>query len=269
MRGTTPPITSRSAMLEDNGLENGVGQGGHSRQNEASKSSLLMMGFPSRILETTPSLCACHSQPTRGGYLCSRCSSKVCSLPSTCPACGLTLILSTHLARSYRHLFPLRNWGDVSWKRARSETKQSNCFGCGNVFPDIPSKEALIQVTAAQRVERRSTGNKTQGGANPVTAGRRGQAEKERGEAVGSTGSGVSESGRYACDTCGRFFCIDCDVFAHEIVHNCPGCQSREGMLLAMQVKEREAFAESHGHVHGHGHMGGLENGGGDAMEVG
>ena len=21
-------------------------------------------------------------------------------------------------------------------------------------------------------------------------------------------------------------FCIDCDVFAHEVVHNCPGCQS-------------------------------------------
>ena len=45
---------------------------------------------------------------------------------------------------------------------------------------------------------------------------------------------GVSESGRYECETCGKFFCIDCDVFAHEIVHNCPGCQSREGELMAM-----------------------------------
>jgi len=43
--------------------------------------------------------------------------------------------------------------------------------------------------------------------------------------------SGVSESARYACETCGMFFCIDCDLFAHEIVHNCPGCQSREGEL--------------------------------------
>lgn len=42
---------------------------------------------------------------------------------------------------------------------------------------------------------------------------------------------GVSESGRYACGNCGRFFCIDCDVFAHEVVHNCPGCQSRERIL--------------------------------------
>ena len=44
---------------------------------------------------------------------------------------------------------------------------------------------------------------------------------------------GVSESGRYDCENCGRFFCIDCDVFAHEVVHNCPGCQSREGLLQA------------------------------------
>ncbi|MCJ1410494.1 hypothetical protein MMC19_004579 [Ptychographa xylographoides] len=43
---------------------------------------------------------------------------------------------------------------------------------------------------------------------------------------------GVSESGRYECPSCGMFFCIDCDVFAHEVVHNCPGCQSRDGTLM-------------------------------------
>ncbi|KAL8963452.1 MAG: hypothetical protein Q9193_000284 [Seirophora villosa] len=43
--------------------------------------------------------------------------------------------------------------------------------------------------------------------------------------------STVSESGRYECGTCGQFFCVDCDVFCHEIVHNCPGCLSREGEM--------------------------------------
>ncbi|KAL8936680.1 MAG: hypothetical protein Q9211_004068 [Gyalolechia sp. 1 TL-2023] len=42
----------------------------------------------------------------------------------------------------------------------------------------------------------------------------------------------VSESGRYECGTCGQFFCVDCDVFCHEIVHNCPGCLSREQQPL-------------------------------------
>ena len=89
---TTPPIT---------------------RTNKAAANSLLMMGFPSRVVEPSPSLCACHSKPSKGGYLCSRCDTKVCSLPVECPSCGLTLILSTHLARSYHHLFPLRNFSSA------------------------------------------------------------------------------------------------------------------------------------------------------------
>lgn len=43
----------------------------------------------------------------------------------------------------------------------------------------------------------------------------------------------ISESGRYACGSCEEFFCVDCDAFCHEIVHNCPGCLSREGELMA------------------------------------
>ena len=70
---------------------------------------------------------------------------------------------------------------------------------------------------------------------------------------------GVSESGRYACGNCGRFFCIDCDVFAHEVVHNCPGCQSREGIL--------KAGGGSNGH--GNGEMDDLQNGDeGEGMEM-
>ncbi|RAO67117.1 uncharacterized protein BHQ10_003129 [Talaromyces amestolkiae] len=41
-----------------------------------SSSALLMMGFPSRTVESFPSLCACHSKPSCGGYLCSRCGNK-------------------------------------------------------------------------------------------------------------------------------------------------------------------------------------------------
>ena len=194
MQVTTPPVTSKSSQTT------GRGDGG---EEGGSKGSLLMMGFPSRMVEQWRSLCACHSRPTRGGYLCSRCGSKVCALPSSCPACGLTLILSTHLARSYHHLFPLRNWSEVSWKQVAAASQlhpgdeQNVCFGCGSRFPSLPPRDGWTD-----------------------TAARRGGRE-----------AGVSESGRYACGVCGRHFCVDCDVFAHEIVHNCPGCQSREGVL--------------------------------------
>ena len=172
LAATTPPVT---------------------RTAEQSVASILMMGFPSRTLAPggSTSYCACHSRPAREGYNCTRCGVRVCRLPAECPACGLTLILSTHLARSYHHLFPLRNWVEVPWSAAGRSVA---CFSCMCPFPDPKPPDA--------------PGSGSGGG---------GKENKVR---------GVSESGRYACEVCGNHFCIDCDVFAHEVVHNCPGCQS-------------------------------------------
>jgi transcription initiation factor TFIIH subunit 2 len=177
---TTPPVT-RSAKM--------------------SASSLLMMGFPSRIVETQASLCACHSKLTKGGYLCSRCSSKVCSLPAECPACGLTLILSTHLARSYHHLFPLRNWLEVRWSDAG---KSSHCFACQIPFPPVPDEHERVNTATATNAGIASA---------PITVMTAGAAA-------------TSVSSRYECSVCHNHFCIDCDVWSHEVVHNCPGCLS-------------------------------------------
>ncbi|CAH2355501.1 general transcription and DNA repair factor IIH subunit Ssl1p [[Candida] railenensis] len=35
-------------------------------------------------------------------------------------------------------------------------------------------------------------------------------------------------SSRYRCPKCTNDFCIDCDVFVHETLHNCPGCESKQ-----------------------------------------
>lgn len=219
--------------------------------DDSNKSSLLMMGFPSRVTDPKPSLCACHSRPTTGGYLCSRCSSKVCSLPITCPACSLTLILSTHLARSYHHLFPLQNWKTVSWSRATSPSQKhkERCFSCQSSFPPLPA-------TSTKPDSSDATGATVNGSSKPVDSSRlptkppcsdARNAESAPTEASGAALLGrnsstkqkrpddqtVSESGRYECGTCGQFFCVDCDVFCHEIVHNCPGCLSREGEMMS------------------------------------
>ncbi|KAF0637740.1 hypothetical protein NXS19_009783 [Fusarium pseudograminearum] len=172
LAATTPPVT---------------------RTVEQSTASLLMMGFPSRTLvpNGTTSYCACHNRPCREGYLCTRCGARVCRIPSECPSCDLTLILSTHLARSYHHLFPLRNWIEVPWAKA---TTSAGCFSCLAPFPEPPKNK--------------------------------GHDKSKEDSGAPKTAKGVSESGRYACEVCGQHFCIDCDVFAHEIVHNCPGCQS-------------------------------------------
>ena len=54
---------------------------------------------------------------------------------------------------------------------------------------------------------------------------------------------GVSESGRYACEICRNHFCIDCDVFAHEVIHNCPGCQSNATVQMEDTVNGGDVMA--------------------------
>jgi transcription initiation factor TFIIH subunit 2 len=194
LAATTPPVT---------------------RTVEQSTASLLMMGFPSRTLvpNGTTSYCACHNRPCREGYLCTRCGARVCRIPAECPSCDLTLILSTHLARSYHHLFPLRNWVEVPWAKAITSAA---CFSCLAPFPEPPKNKG-------------SDKPKEDSGA-PKTA------------------KGVSESGRYACEVCRQHFCIDCDVFAHEVVHNCPGCQS-----LVLKTDGAAASGEPNGMAHTNG----------------
>lgn len=205
---TTPPVMRTSA----------------STTSATSASALLQMGFPSRYTEPRATLCACHGVLTNGGYNCSRCSAKVCSLPQTCPACDLTLILSTHLARSYHHLFPLLLWNEVSWGRA-VQKKSQRCFGCLSAFPQPPKS-----------IESNS------GGA--------GGEQQRRAE-------GASESSRYECPSCERHFCVDCDVFCHEVVHNCPGCTSGGGAGLSSNG-DGDVVMNGNGHENGTANSNGI-----------
>jgi transcription initiation factor TFIIH subunit 2 len=182
-----------------------------------SAAALMMMGFPSRVVEDHLTMCACHGNLTLGGYTCSRCSAKVCSLPITCPSCQLTLLLSTHLARSYHHLFPLRNWATVSWSRAR-DMGSKECVGCRSPFSEPPS-------TDRERPRAQPDHN------GEINGAKRDKEDTEEQKA--------SESGRYECRACQGHFCIDCDVFAHMVLHNCPGCLSRLDERAVQRGDER------------------------------
>ncbi|CCK68947.1 TFIIH/NER complex subunit SSL1 KNAG_0B05150 [Huiozyma naganishii CBS 8797] len=140
--------------------------------------TLVKMGFPTRVFESVPTFCSCHSKLIYGGYFCPNCHNKVCSLPTVCPCCDLTLILSTHLARSYHHLMPLKTFNEVD---AKETFPTENCFACQRRFPILKNHKSDQLLT----------------------------------------------SSRYRCDDCRQDFCIDCDVFIHEVLHNCPGCESK------------------------------------------
>lgn len=210
--------------------------------DQSSAPSLLMMGFPSRIEEDHATLCACHATASRGGYLCPRCKAKVCGLPAQCPVCDMQLIQSTHLARSYHHLFPLRNYEEVSWIQAR-EKGSTECFACLAPFPQISASNGeAAQETAKQK-------QKTVAGNQAVASGA---------SAMPQRAGGASESSRYRCTTCDEHFCIDCDVFAHETTHNCAGCLCRPVGAL------KHAGSEANGDGNTNGEAGEA----GDAMAI-
>jgi transcription initiation factor TFIIH subunit 2 len=137
--------------------------------NDILPSNLVPMGFPERTTQARTSqssfsLCTCHGEATRVGFQCPRCGSKYCDLPVDCRVCGLTLVISPHLARSYHHLFPVALFEEVR------QGPKDHCFACQRSLD--PS-----QTEASQ------------------------------------------------CPSCRKVYCFECDIFIHESLHNCPGCE--------------------------------------------
>lgn len=188
--------------------------------------TLVKMGFPSRVSDTEPTLCSCHSRLVYGGYICPNCKSRVCTLPTVCPCCDLMLILSTHLARSYHHLFPLKLFDEVP---VSDHYRSKCCFSCQASFPKGQGETRQLTAapkTAVDQTPKTSTSVKTEDQAQQ-------QAQKE----TPNTAEGPTKpknaknkmmmSSRYRCSNCEQDFCIDCDIFIHETLHNCPGCESK------------------------------------------
>lgn len=154
--------------------------------------------------------------------MCPNCNTKVCSLPTVCPSCDLMLILSTHLARSYHHLMPLKTFQEVP----------------------VPAPAAPPAAPAGGGVAGGTTGATGTTGINTTGKSDTGKTDADSANASfptnhcfgcqrrfpvlrnNKTGELLTSS-RYRCEECTRDFCIDCDVFIHESLHNCPGCEAR------------------------------------------
>ncbi|EGD78674.1 hypothetical protein PTSG_01653 [Salpingoeca rosetta] len=99
---------------------------------------------------------------TTGGYVCPQCRAKVSDIPQRCTTCGLMLVSSPHLAKTFHHMFPLPVFKEVTLAAAEW------CAGCTQPLPTtLPA---------------------------------------------------------YECPSCGARVCLDCDVYVHRELHNCPGC---------------------------------------------
>lgn len=103
---------------------------------------LMMMGFPTRLPNTSaPALCVCHSDLKSEGFLCPRCSAKVCDVPTDCDICGLMIVSSPHLARSYHHLFPVKPYQAVV--DGANVSPVNACTGCASSFTKMPAASTV------------------------------------------------------------------------------------------------------------------------------
>ena len=106
-----PPPAQHSAS---SALTSRLASGAPANAPGSAGGDLMLMGFPTRLPSTSPpSLCVCHSEMKSQGFLCPRCSAKVCDIPTDCDVCGLMIVSSPHLARSYHHLFPVKAYRPV------------------------------------------------------------------------------------------------------------------------------------------------------------
>lgn len=112
---------------------------------------MVRMGFPSQRIEDSsnsnitaqPAYCADTKQVQYAPFYCPRCKAAASTIPSTCRACHLPLISSSHLARTYHHLAPVQVFIEIPPKSLSAThcstcsfetTRLSQCPKCGNVF---------------------------------------------------------------------------------------------------------------------------------------
>ena len=116
-----------------------------------------MVGFPKKIHLSTWDLDLTDiTRPTtfRGGYECPQCKTH-CNgeLPLRCHICGLNLLSSPYLARSYHHLLPNIEFEEVSRETLKEKQPSSNsstgqiqplsCFCCNEMLN--PDRDLIFQ----------------------------------------------------------------------------------------------------------------------------
>ena len=152
-----------------------------------------------------------------------------------------------HSLRSYHHLFPILAFEELSSpRRPRDQTaprteeastaaqshRQSSAQHEGNQRSEESSEgTAGSSCFGCMRVLDRSyprdfSGVQASGSGHPVSDG-------------AATGGRVHASPMVLkCPTCEQIFCYECDVYIHESLHNCPGCETlRIGTSSGSRVK--------------------------------
>lgn len=139
------------------------------QEHQATATDFVYMGFPKQCFDSTPVYVYEGRNPrlASASFNCPRCLTRCTDIPTQCCVCGLQLNSSSHIARSFHHLFPVKNFVEVPF--SDNGIEKGSCTGC------LESFDGGVQLQ---------------------------------------------------CLSCKGVFCVDCDLFIHDSLHNCPGCTS-------------------------------------------
>jgi transcription initiation factor TFIIH subunit 2 len=118
---------------------------------------MVQMGFPTRTRSEIPVLVHATRDTkliARTSYTCPQCLAKIQELPADCVVCGLKLVLSPHLARSFHHLFPVAPFSEYATLSSNGDfTDVDICPSEAAVPPKLSSSSSsLIKSTSFNRI---------------------------------------------------------------------------------------------------------------------
>jgi transcription initiation factor TFIIH subunit 2 len=166
------------------------------------------MGFPTRTTSEVPCLVHATRLKTllaRTAFTCPQCQANNSELPTDCAVCGLKLVLAPHLARSFHHLFPVAPFCERS-------------VIVGQQAEASPAGEGAIATRPKATMDTNLLVSSEDDDGTCYAC------LKPLGMPSGTT---EEELLRFECPDCKNLFCVDCDAFLHETLHNCPGCLCR------------------------------------------
>lgn len=173
---------------------------------------LIYIGFPKRTFDFQPLLGfeGKKMKFSETSYVCPRCHTRTTDIPTQCCVCGLQLNSSSHIARSHHHLYPVPNFMEHTVTRCDHQKLSSSTGGNFILMPtmEAPTTENTLAAGAFFRPLHVPT-----------------ILTDEMKSCTGCFDSFL-KNGKMAmkCPACQNFFCVDCDLFIHDSLHNCPAC---------------------------------------------
>lgn len=241
------------------------------QRNESLVTDFIYMGFPKRAFDSNVAYGfeGKKMKLSANAYICPRCSTRTTDIPTQCCVCNLQLNSSSHIARSYHHLFPVPNYIEYEVRESTLSGAESQQAVTANVdaltltlkksSQPGEGKRPVVKVCTAVCIDgsvlNPAAGTVTGHGSNHTTSNDSAANMSGKGDHNGGGGTEGQQVDSAAavdrevmltgplqqcrgcldalcsdkrmvlrCPQCKSFFCVECDLFVHDSLHNCPGC---------------------------------------------